>query len=427
MQKRRILLSCFYLSPFRGSEAGVGWRVANGLSKKYDVTVLCGDFTRGGITAGDLQKHRDQKLPAPDFEIHEIRADKIARIVHKIHALPGMWFFYYLAYERWQRQALALAQELHSRTPFELAHHVNIIGFREPGYLWKLGIPWFWGPIAGASMIPWGFLPMMSRAEQFRWGSRNLMNDWQMRHSPRCIQAAKHASRIWGVTPEDCDMVRNLWRCPVEPMLETGATPAGPVSPRGYSDGGVLKVVWSGLFQGRKALPLLLEAVAPLPQKNWEIHILGQGPEEANWRCVADKLGISDHLRWHGMLQRDAALTVMNGCHLLVHTSVKEGTPHVVLEALALGLPVMCHDSCGMGTAVDAGSGIKIPLQDPATSVAGFRDGLQNIFLHPGLIASLSAGAIARANQLSWAAIINRLSDAYEAALNANNPSPNAF
>lgn len=427
MQKRRILLSCFYFSPFRGSEAGVGWRVANGLSKEYDVTVLCGDFTPGGITAGDLQKFRAQKLPTPDLEIHEIRADKIARILHRIHALPGMWFFYYLAYERWQRQALMLARQLHTRAPFELAHHVNIIGFREPGYLWKLGIPWFWGPIAGASMIPWGFLPMMSRAEQFRWGSRNLMNAWQMRHTPRCMQAARHASRIWGVTPEDCDMVRNLWHCPVEPMLETGATPDGRVSPRDYPSGTIFKMVWSGLFQGRKALPLLLEALAQLPQKNWEIHILGQGPEEGNWRSVADKLGVSDHLRWHGMLQRDAALALMNECHLLVHTSVKEGTPHVVLEALALGLPVLCHDSCGMGTAVDDRSGIKVPLQDPKTSIAGFREALRAILLQPGLIAKLSAGAIARANQLSWTSIMRKLSDAYESALDKENPSKNAF
>jgi len=413
----RILLSAFYLSPFRGSEAGVGWRIAEGLSKKYDVTILCGDFTPGGITAGDLKKFRDQKLPTPNLEIHEIRADKIAQILHKLHALPGMWFFYYLAYERWQRQALKLAQELHCRAPFDLAHHVNIIGFRQPGYLWKLGIPWFWGPIAGASMIPWGFFSMMSRAEQFRWGSRNLINSWQMRHSPRCIQAAKHARRIWGVTPEDCHMVSNLWKVPVESMLETGTTPVGQVAPRTYHDGEILKLAWSGLFQGRKALPLLLEALALVAQKNWELHILGQGPEEKKWRAIAGNLGISDHLRWHGLLERNAALVKMNECHLLVHSSVKEGTPHVVMEALTLGLPVMCHDSCGMGTAVDAGSGIKVPLRNPMTSIAGFRHGLQGIFLNPSLIAKLSAGAIARASQLSWDTIIEKLSDAYEEEL----------
>lgn len=415
MKRRRILLSCFYFSPYRGSEAGVGWRVATGLAAKYDVTVLCGDFTPQGITAGDLRKYREAggEFP-PGLEVHEIRADECAQALHRIHALPGMWAFYYLAYARWQRQALKLAQELHARLPFELAHHVNIIGFREPGYLWQLGIPWFWGPIAGASMIPWPYLALMSRAEKFRWGSRNILNAWQIRTNRRCCEAACHARHIWAVTPEDCRMVTDAWGCKVEPMLETGASLVEGVTPRMLARGETLKLVWSGLFQGRKALPLVLEALGTLKDRKWTLSILGNGPEAQSWKDIARTIDVADRIEWCGMLPRDGALEVMRDSHVLLHSSLKEGTPHVVLEALALGVPVICHDACGMGTAVTDSCGIKIPMINPRVSVAGFRQALQRVLDEPELVERLSRGAIQRASELSWQSNMDRYSRAYE-------------
>jgi len=424
MKRRRILLSCFYFSPYRGSEAGVGWRVASGLAQRYDVTVLCGDFTPQGTTASDLRKFRESGSEFPDgMEVHEIRADRSARALHRIHALPGMWTFYYLAYARWQRQAFKLAQELHARQPFELAHHVNIIGFREPGYLWRLGIPWFWGPIAGASMIPWPYLALMSPSERFRWGSRNILNAYQIRMNRRCRRAARHAQHIWAVTPEDCRMVKEAWGCRVEPMLETGASPVDGITPRTCAQGETLQLVWSGLFQGRKALPLVLEALRSLKGRDWRLSVLGGGPEAEDWKAIAVEAGLDDRIAWCGTLPRDRALKVVREAHVLIHSSLKEGTPHVVLEALALGVPVICHDACGMGTAVTETCGIKIPMSSPQASIEGFRQALQTVMERPEMVEILSRGAIQRAAGLSWESNIERYSSAYEISFNEGEAS----
>lgn len=395
----------------------MGWRVASGLAQRYDVTVLCGDFTPEGITAGDLRKFRESgcEFP-PGLEVHEIRADERAKAFHRIHALPGMWAFYYLAYARWQRQALKLAEELHAKQPFELAHHVNIIGFREPGYLWKLGIPWFWGPIAGASMIPWSYLVLMSGSEKFRWGSRNILNAWQIRTNRRCREAAQRARHIWAVTPEDCRMVTDSWGCEVEPMLEVGASPVDGVAPRIYASGESLKLVWSGLFHGGKALPLVLEALGALKGLNWRLSVLGDGPESQAWKAIAARLGLRDRITWCGMRSRNEALEVMREAHVLVHSSLKEATGSVVLEALALGLPVICHDACGMGTAVTDACGIKIPMISPQASIKGFRQALQTLMEKPEIVERLSRGSIERAAGLSWARNIERCAEAYEAS-----------
>ena len=62
----------------------------------------------------------------------------------------------------------------------------------------------------------------------------------------------------------------------------------------------------------------------------------------------------------------------MSRAHVLLHTSLAEATSTVILEALARGLPVVCHDACGMRIAVDDRCGIKVPLIDPNTSIKGF-------------------------------------------------------
>ena len=148
-----------------------------------------------------------------------------------------------------------------------------------------------------------------------------------------------------------------------------------------------------------------------------KLEVLGDGPEAERWKALAASLGIAGQVHFHGMLPRDKALEVMQRSHLLVHSSVKEGTPHVVLEALSFGLPVICHDACGMGTAVTGSCGIKVPLENPETSVAGFRAALDRFHAEPRLLDELSRGALARANELTWESKIQRISETYHQVL----------
>ena len=112
-------------------------------------------------------------------------------------------------------------------------------------------------------------------------------------------------------------------------------------------------------------------------------------------------------------------MEVMAGCHVLVHTSIKEATASVLLEALERGLPVICHDACGMGTAVTEGCGIKISLVDFQTSVSGVEQALVRLLEDPVLLAALSKGAIQRAEELTWRSKGLEISMAYEHACTA--------
>jgi glycosyltransferase involved in cell wall biosynthesis len=413
-RRLRVLISAYYCSPYRGGEAAVGWRYVTGLAKEHDVTVICGDLSRDGPTGRDIERYkREEGLPA-GLEIHHIQAEGVTLRIHDLHALPGLWFLYYGAYRRWQLEVLDLARRLHADRPFALAHHLTVIGYREPGYLWQLGIPFVWGPINGAALMPWSYIGGFGAGGAYRHVTRNLLNLLQSRLPGRSRQAARAAAKIWCVTREDREMVEGLWNCRGELMIETGASPVESPVVRRRDPGEPLRLVWCGLIEARKALHLLLEALAGLPDGLvWELHVIGDGPQRERCRSRADSLGIGGSVHWAGSVAHAEAQRLMAQGHLLVHSALKEGTPHVVLEALAQAMPVICHDACGMGVAVTDESGIKVPMIDPATSIRGFRDAVARVATEPGLLGTLSAGAIARARALSWESKIAAVSQGY--------------
>ena len=87
---------------------------------------------------------------------------------------------------------------------------------------------------------------------------------------------------------------------------------------------------------------------------------------------------------------------------LFVFTSLQEAASTVVLEALSLGLPVICHHCCGMGLAVTPDCGIKIPVRCPSHSIDGFGAALVQFLTTPALLSRLSAGALCRSQDLTW-------------------------
>ena len=410
----RVLIGAFGCSPYHGSEAAVGWNIPLALAKRHEVTLVCGDLKAGRPGWKDLNAYGLDKIP---FTVAYVAPTRLISLLERLHRLPGCWALYYLAYRLWQKRAYRRARELVSQKPFDIVHQLNMIGYREPGYLWKLNTPFVWGPVGGAPNEPWAFRRLFSVSGRVKVGLRTLLNEIQKRVCYRARRAAARARKLWVVTEADEAMVRGIWGRDCERMVESGSMPnaAGRVHELGVGE--TLRIVWSGIHTSRKALPILLHALARLPNAAVRVDILGEGPETSAWKSLAQRLGVAPLLSWRGKLPHDEALSVMGKSHVLAFPSLKEGTPHVVLEALSLGLPVVCHEACGMGTVVTDRCGVKVLLKDPETSIAGFAAVLRRFIEEPGLVETLSRGALARAQELTWAAKADAISRGYEEAV----------
>jgi glycosyltransferase involved in cell wall biosynthesis len=402
----RILISAYACSPVQGSEPGVGWGFVSGLAKHHEVWVIVEEEKFRHQIEQYLQAQPDLRRRIHFYFIRKLRN----RLLRKIWP-PS----YYRYYRKWHEEALVLARTLHAEVGFDLVHQLTMVGFREPGYLWKLGVPFVWGPVGGMGAFPWRFLLKVGVLGALYYLGYNLYNLAQERWLRRPRLAARAAGRaLISATPENQKGTLRHWGCASHLICEVGLPNRSIVEPSFRHSDEPLRIVWTGLHIPRKALNIGLEALSGLPgATKWELHVLGKGPRTAAWIRQARSSGIYDRCRFHGWLPRDEALSVMASAHVMLITSLRDLTSTVAVEALAQGLPVVCLDHCGFGHVVNEDCGIKVPVTTPAATVRGLIDAIQLLAEDEPLRRGLAEGAQRRAQDFAWERKIELLNIIY--------------
>lgn len=108
------------------------------------------------------------------------------------------------------------------------------------------------------------------------------------------------------------------------------------------------QVVAIGRLSPEKGFDQLIDAFAPLARlhRDWSLAIAGEGPEQTALQEQIDQLGLSEQIRLVGWLS-DPETFLARGS-LFVMSSRYEGFPVALLEAMAVGLPVISFD-CDSG------------------------------------------------------------------------------
>lgn len=405
----KVLISAYACSPCKGSEPGVGWGFVSELAKHHDLWVIVEEEKFRTDIEQFLAEH-------PDFG-QRIRFYFIQK--QRNRWLRKLWPpSYYWYYRRWHQDALALARKLHAEVRFDLSHQLTMVGFREPGYLWKLGIPFVWGPVGGMGLFPWRFLPVVGAYGAFYYLGYNLFNWLHMNFLVRPRQAGKAAASDFAnglltATPENRDGAAEYWGCVSTVLAEVGL----PRKPRHQICERVedepLRLVWTGQHTPGKALNLALRALSRLSADvKWELYVLGRGRQSVTWQRLSKELGIGTRCHFCGWVPREQALDVMQAAHGMLITSLRDLTSSVTVEALALGLPIICLDHCGFTEVVDETCGIKIPVTTPDEVIVTMARAIEQLARDEVKRQSLARGALQRARDFAWeekARVIDRI------------------
>lgn len=325
----------------------------------------------------------------------------------------GDWRFYF-HYRRWQKRALAQAREICRTEEIDIIHQLNMVGFREPGFLWKIDGPKFvWGPVGGMGLTPAGYFVDAPFPDYYliRW--KNLINRFQRKYSPRVRKAVRHSSVVLCATPDDYRMVTGYHHRPALLVNETGTSVTPSYVVREFKDPHHL--IWVGKFMFRKQLGLALRVLSRLRDIPVVLDVLGTGSEKevALYKELSVRLKVEDRVVWHGQVSRDEVDRWLDRSDIFFFTSVSEATSTVMMEAISRGLPVVCFDTCGFGPLVDDDIGIKIPVTFPEDSVVRFADAIRRLLADPGRLARMSAVAVEKAKGLTWDEKTQRMTGLY--------------
>lgn len=189
-----------------------------------------------------------------------------------------------------------------------------------------------------------------------------------------------------------CDVTTQVSRAGLARYVRIGAVPAGKIRwvPNGVdterfrpdaaararlrSELGLgNEFVWLavGRFEEAKDYPNMLQAFARVREARPESRLLiaGQGSIKPHAERLAAELGLRESVQFLGA--RADIPELMNAADAYVLSSAWEGMPMVLLEAAAVGLPVVATDVGGNAEVVrDGETGFLVPPRDPAALAA---------------------------------------------------------
>lgn len=392
-RRPRVLLLAYACVPGTGSEGGVGWNRAIESARQFDTWVICEENWCGPA----IRRHVEAHGAVPGLTVVFVPKSAIARV---IAAVPGL---YYVSYNLWQRLAYRTARRLHAEQRFDLVHQVTYCGYREPGYLWRLDVPFVWGPVGGTQNYPWRFLAQAGLRGAARESLRNVLNVLQLRFSRRVRRAAGRAAAfLTANSTNQRDFATLLGSTPIL-MLETGLSTVQRVPRTGRPDAAALRILWSGNLAPHKALQLLLKALAALPADlPRELRIVGDGSMRRSWQRLARRLGVDPQIRWMGRLPHADALRQYEWADVFVFTSLRDTSGNALLEALGAGVPVICLDHQGAGDIVTHDCGIKIAVSSPRQVITDLASAIRRLAIDVGARERLARGALERARRYLW-------------------------
>ena len=410
-KRLRVLIVAHEFSPTKGSESAVGWNIVTRICKYHDVTLL--------YASGSQFKHQSYVdginnyfLKSPIISgLKLINIDKpgIQKIIANVNYLfkelspIGLPILYYLGYKYWQKKVYEEAKHLHEIYNFNIVHQLTQITFREPGYLWKLGIPFIWGPTGGTSTFPKRFRTEFSLHSKILERIRSVSNFFQFDYTSRIIKANQRAAIIYTFSNEDAVRFSKRATGEVKIMLDVGTySHSLKVNnrPKGKS---ILQGLWCGRLTDYKAPSILLKALAlsQLTREKVKFTIIGDGSLEKALISLATELKLNN-IEWVKQVEHERIFDLMAKSDFFVHTSLREATSSVITEALSMCLPVICHDAYGMSIAINETCGIKVPLLSPEQSIQGFHLAIEKLISDNELLEYLKMGAKNRALEISW-------------------------
>ncbi|MBD2340538.1 glycosyltransferase [Calothrix sp. FACHB-156] len=161
-------------------------------------------------------------------------------------------------------------------------------------------------------------------------------------------------------------------------------------TPRYPSRDGKIRIVTIARLVEKKGVEYGIRAIAKLANDNQRIeyNIIGDGPLSTRLEETIKQLGVENTVKLLGWKEQNEVVEILNKSHILLAPSVtskdgdQEGIPVVLMEAMAMGLPVVSTQHSGIPELVqDAVTGFLAPERD----IDALADRLSYLIEHPEL------------------------------------------
>lgn len=345
----RILLIAPHFDKNVPGESWSTFKWVEGISKLCAVTVLTthsNGWSRINSPTESLEviDWRDITLP-----------NRFARINHEMN--PG-YLVFYLRARRWIKQRIRKGWD------FDLVHQINPLALRYPSPAAGLEIPYVIGPLAGSLVTPSGFATEGADRQWFR--KLRHLDKFRLRFDPYLNRTYADAELVMGVAPYVKDLLQPCRIKQFAALSETGIDSVSPTRRSVRCDGESLRLLFVGRVIRTKGVIDAIRAVAIACEKfPIQFNIIGDGDHMLACRAEVERLGMQNHIHFHGWLPRNDLDEWYCNSHVFLFPSFREPSGNVIFESMRNGLPVITCSVGGPSHVVDDSCGIRVSPTNP--------------------------------------------------------------
>lgn len=388
-----FLISAYGCEPNKGSEPGIGWQWSIQFAKFGDVYVITRQNNQSSIEEGL------KKLPvsiASKMHFYYFDVDSLSKKLKKGDKNL------YLYYKTWQKKVVSFAKKLTNEIKFDYCVALTFGSIWMPTYLFKLKIPFIWGPIGGGEAISrhyYKLIGLKSTITQiFRFLSIKLI-----RLNINANKCFKQAKRIIVRTNDTKNVIPKKYWNKTEVCLETSIS-IDEVLERNNTDRNIIRFIYTGRLIATKGLELAIRAFSKSHHlEKTEFVLIGGGPQKKELQKLANKLHVENNVVFYGKMNRNELLGQLADSDVFLFPSLKEGGTWALMEAMGAGLPAVCLDASGMSVITDNDTAIRIPVSDVNETITSFASAID--FFVENQDARKRMGQMARQriiNEFNW-------------------------
>ncbi len=289
-----------------------------------------------------------------------------------------------------QLQQRRMARRLVRDERIDVIHQPMPVSPREPSMIYGFGVPVLIGPMNGGMEFPPAFKGQRSVAEAAllalgRWSAACLNALMPGKRRAAALLVANRRTAVAlpkGVSSHVVELVENgvdltVWRPPAQRAVQNTTAPA--------------TFVFLGRLVDWKAVDLLVEAFAvAAATAPIRLLIIGDGGERGPLEALAgrmdvlaDAIGAPGKISFLGWLPQPACAAELGKADVLVLPSLLECGGAVVLEAMAMGKPVIATAWGGPLDYLDASCGVLVEPAGRDSLVRGFAQAMAALALDP--------------------------------------------
>jgi len=407
-KRAKVLLSCYACEPNQGSEPGVGWNWTRELSKENDLVVV----TRAN-NQGVIEKHLSE-LSGRDIEFVYYDLPQWLLALKKWGIINTS-----LYYAIWQR---GIKRKMNVRMPeFDIVHHMTFNMFLCPGYWRPKHAKLILGPLGGGSCVSGGYLSLFGGKAWIQCIRKKIVESWQW--VPQLKKTFDRAHLILCANEDTFNLLKPNYLNKCRLHLETGFD-QDKIRKESSCSKDNSHFVQVGSIEPRKGWKLTLAAVKILMNEHGigDIHVnfIGAGPEYQAAIDMAEQLGLSENITFHGNKSLRETQEVLSQARALLFPSVRDTSGNVVLEAMSQGVPVICLNHQGVKEMTDNECAIQIKPENISQTVRDMSSAMKKLYNDEIMARKMGDAGIRRIRKCyTWSAKQEFMKNVYESVLDS--------